>query len=42
MKQKAEAESGIVIETLVANGATDIRQAGSQIAPQKGGNCENQ
>jgi len=33
MKQKVQAENGIVIETLVANGATDIRQAGSQIAP---------
>jgi hypothetical protein len=33
MKQKVEAENGTVIETLVANGATDIRQAGSQIAP---------
>jgi len=33
MKQKVEAENGIVIETLVANGATDIQQAGSQIAP---------
>jgi hypothetical protein len=33
MNQKVQAENGIVIETLVANGATDIRQAGSQIAP---------
>jgi hypothetical protein len=33
MKQKVEAENGTVMETLVANGATDIRQAGSQIAP---------
>lgn len=33
MKQKVQAENGIVIETLVTNGATDIRQAGSHIAP---------
>lgn len=33
MKQKVQTENGIVIETLVANGATDIRQAGSQTAP---------
>jgi len=33
MKQKVQAENGTVIETLVANGATDIQQAGSQIAP---------
>jgi hypothetical protein len=33
MKQKVQTENGIIIETLVANGATDIRQAGSQIAP---------
>jgi len=33
MRQKVEAENGTVIETLVADGKTDIRQAGSQIAP---------
>lgn len=33
MKQKVQAENGTVIETLVANGAIDIQQAGSQIAP---------
>jgi hypothetical protein len=33
IKQKVEAENGTVIETLVADGATGIRQAGSQIAP---------
>lgn len=32
MKQKVQAENGIVIETLVANGATDIQEAGSRIA----------
>jgi len=33
MRQKIQAENGTVTETLVANGTTDIRQAGSQIAP---------
>jgi hypothetical protein len=33
IKQRVEAENGTVIETLVADGATGIRQAGSQIAP---------
>jgi len=33
MKQKVQAENGTVIETLVANGTTDIMQAGSNIAP---------
>ena len=33
MKQKVQAKNGIIIETLVADGATDIRQAGSQIVP---------
>lgn len=33
MRQKVEAKNGTVIETLVADGKTNIRQAGSQIAP---------
>lgn len=33
MKKKVEAKNGTVIETLVADGATNIQQAGSQIAP---------
>jgi len=33
MKQKVEAKNGTVIESLVADGSIDIRQAGSQIAP---------
>jgi hypothetical protein len=33
MRKKVEAKNGTVIETLVADGKTDIRQAGSQIAP---------
>lgn len=34
MKQKVQAENGVLIESLVGNGnATDVRQAGSQIAP---------
>lgn len=33
MRQKVEAENGTVILTLVADGKTDVRQAGSQIAP---------
>jgi hypothetical protein len=33
MRQKVEAKNGTVLETLVADGKTDIRQAGSHIAP---------
>ena len=33
MEKKVQAENGTVVEKLVANGATDIRRAGSQIAP---------
>jgi hypothetical protein len=33
MRQKVEAKNGTAIETLVADGKTNIRQAGSQIAP---------
>jgi hypothetical protein len=33
MRQKVEAKNGTVIESLVADGKTNIRQAGSQIAP---------
>jgi hypothetical protein len=33
MKQKVAGENGTVILTLIADGKTDIRQAGSQIAP---------
>jgi len=33
MRQKVEAKNGTVLATLVADGTTNIRQAGSQIAP---------
>jgi hypothetical protein len=33
MRQKVEAKNGTVILTLIADGKTDTRQAGSQIAP---------
>jgi hypothetical protein len=33
MRQKVEAKNGTVVATLVADGRTNIRQAGSQIAP---------
>jgi hypothetical protein len=33
MRQKVEAKNGTVLEVLLADGKTDIRQAGSQIAP---------